>query len=449
MQRLSLTLLLVLSASSPVLAGGDWVTYTDETSTRLVADASVGTSDLEEKDLAVADLDKDGDPDVVLVRKQPFSNPGGRRNVLFMNEGGVMTDRTATLAPDMLDETDDRDIALVDVNGDTWIDAVTVTTFSEQPRVYINQGEVGGVWQGLDWNAADNRLPTFSPAPKFCSVGFGDITGDQIPELFFVDYDNTLEDRLLINDGNGFFTDETGTRLTALMSDSVFGTDAAILDIDGDGDRDIIKNNASGSSPPPGSQPPAVLVLYNDGTGVFDHRQVAYNGSPYMFEPGDFNNDGRIDLFVVDDLQDEYLLNTGNDINGRVIWNNVTVTGSPKTAQFGGNTVVGDLDRDGFLDVYVSDVDTDIAGCDRQAAALRNQGDVPTITLSDPLNGDARSWMPTGTFDVALLDIDGDTNLDIWAATCTGNQIFMAPDLTVFRDGFEGGDSSAWTTTVN
>ena len=44
-------LLLVVSsaaAPAPTLAG-DWVTYVDETSTRLVSDASVGSADSEEK----------------------------------------------------------------------------------------------------------------------------------------------------------------------------------------------------------------------------------------------------------------------------------------------------------------------------------------------------------------------------------------------------------------
>lgn len=451
MPRIAIAALSLVLVPSVGLAGGggDWITFTDETATRLVADPAVGTMDEEEKDFAVADLDRDGDPDVVVVRKVPFSSPGGKRNVLFMNENGVMTDRTATLAIDFLDTTDDRDIALADLNGDGWIDAVTVTTFGEQPRVYMNLGEVDGIWQGLDWDAKDARIPEFTPqTPKFCSVGVGDVTGDQRPELFFVDYDNGLEDRLLINDGNGFFTDETDTRLTALMSDSVFGTDAAILDIDGDGDNDIIKNNASGMFPPPGSQAPAVIVLYNSGSGSFDFRQVAYDDAPYMFEPGDFNNDGRIDLFVVDDLQDSFLLNQGNDMNGRVIWSELPVTQSPKTEDFGGNTVVADFDLDGFLDVYVTDVDTDAPGCDRTSVALQNQGNTPNISLIDPLNGGSRSWMPSGTYDVAILDIDGNGNLDIWAGTCDGHSIFMSPTLLIFEDNFEGGTTAGWDATV-
>lgn len=221
----ALCLTSALLVAAPAVAG-DWITYVDQTVTRLVADASVGVSDIREKDYAIGDLDRDGDLDLVVVRKIPFTNPGGFRNVLFMNENGVMTDRAATLAPAFLDATDDRDVEIVDVDADGWLDVITAGTFEEQPRILMNLGRVAGVWQGLEYQP--NRLPVLtSPTgngPKFCGLGVGDITGDGRPELYFTDYQNDLEDRLLINNGAGFFSDQTATRLTEAMVDSTFGT---------------------------------------------------------------------------------------------------------------------------------------------------------------------------------------------------------------------------------
>ncbi|MCG8455150.1 MAG: VCBS repeat-containing protein [Holophagales bacterium] len=422
----------------------DWVEFIDVTATRLVMFPPLEMDDGLEKDIEIGDLDNDGDTDVIVVQKVPFSVEGGKPNLLFMNEDGVMTDRTSLYAPDMLDMTDDRDLVIVDLDGDGWLDVVTATTFFEQPRVYMNQGEtMAGQWLGLDYNAGEARLPIFAPAPKFCAIAAGDVTGDGRPELYFADYENDLEDRLLVNNGSGFFTDQTTTRLTTAMAESVFGTDAAIVDIDNDNDNDIIKNNSSGSAPPPGSSPPAVRVFYNDGSGTFDFLQIAYQEAPYMIDVADFDQNGRQDIFIVDDGQDTVLFNTGNDPEGRAIFTERSVTGSPGTSFFGGNTRVADLDADGVLDILVADVDTDIEGCDRRLTVLRGTGTPPDISYTDPLGGSTRTWTTQGTYDVAVLDINGDGVLDIWAGLCTGHMLLQGVGR-LFTDGFESGTTGDW-----
>lgn len=442
-----------LLAPRSAAAGGDWVTFVDETATRIVSDPSVGIADPQEKDFAVGDVDGDGDEDLIVVRKTPFTNPGGFRNVLFMNEGGVMVDRTDTLAPDFLDATDDRDVELADFDGDGWLDIVTAGTFGEQPRILMNLGRDGGPWQGFEYEPL--RLPVLtSPGgngPKFCGLGVGDVTGDNRPDLYFSDYENDMEDRLLINDGSGFFTDQTSTRLTPTMVNSTFGTDADIADVNGDGFNDIIKDNASGTGTNglSGGLTPAVVVLYNDGTGNFTTLDAVATSAPYMVAHADFTQDNRLDLFVVDDGQDRYLINTGNAQNGHAIFATQLASPSPATNFFGGNVAFADLDRDGILDVIVSDVDTDAPGCGRRLVLLRGQGTPPNITYSDPLLGASRAWTPPGTFDVAAFHINNDAALDLWIGTCTGTVVFMGiDDGFIFGDGFESGDTGAWSSTV-
>ncbi|MEO1369546.1 MAG: VCBS repeat-containing protein, partial [Acidobacteriota bacterium] len=345
-----------LLLSPAAFAQDDWVTYVEDPS-RLNVPAALGADDEQEKDYASGDLDKDGDLDVVVVRKVPFSVAGGHANVLMMNENGVLTDRTAALAPDFQDLTDDRDVILADFDGDTWLDIVTAGTFDEIPRIYMNRGETGGgVWLGFDYEPA--RIPSFPEGPKFCAVAAGDVTGDGRPDLYFTDYDNTLEDRLLINNGSGFFTDETSTRMTSAMVNSVFGTDAHIVDVNGDTFLDIVKNNASGEVPPPGFQA-STDVFYNDGSGNFTIMDKIYEEAGYMIEPADFTQDGAVDFFIVDDGQDRYLRSAGNNAQGLATFTTHTVTTSPNTIFFGGNVKFADLDDDGILDVLIADVDTD------------------------------------------------------------------------------------------
>jgi hypothetical protein len=451
--RAALALATVAAAGSWLLAGQaragtppEWVEYVDESATRISAAASLGVSDTEEKDLVSGDVDKDGDADLIIVRKLPFTNAGPRRNVLFMNEDGVMVDRTDTLVPDFLDATDDREVLLVDVDGDTWLDVVTAGTFDEQPRVLMNRRRMAGVWQGFVYEPA--RLPTITPGPKFCGLGAGDVTGNGRPDLYFTDYENTTEDRLLINDGNGFFTDETATRMPASFAASVFGTDAEIVDVNGDTFNDIVKNNSSGNSPPPGTDP-VVSVLYNDGTGNFDFKDDIYTFAPYMTEAADFNKDGLLDFFVVDDNQDRFMVNLGNDPDGHAQFDIQAVGNSPNTIGFGGNVKFADLDGDTILDVLVADVDTDIGGpvpvgCSRELALLRGQGQLPNITYADPIVGGSRPWLMNGVYDVEPMHIDDDGVLDLWIGSCSGNRVFMGSTQVIFFDGFESGDTSAW-----
>ena len=72
--------------------------FVNETDSRINAPSSLVVDDPEEKDYAWGDLDQDGDTDLVIVRKQPFSTIGKRVNVLLINEGGVLVDRTDEFA---------------------------------------------------------------------------------------------------------------------------------------------------------------------------------------------------------------------------------------------------------------------------------------------------------------------------------------------------------------
>ena len=115
-----------------------------------------------------------------------------------------------------------------------------------------------------------------------------------------------------------------------------------------------------------------------------------------------------------------------------------------KAPERGGNVYLKDLDNDSYLDVVLADVDTDFQFCDGiQPVALQNQGDTPDVTILDPLNGVQPLWMPTGTFDFAVFDFDGNGWLDLWAGTCTGNRLYL--NSHIFADGFESGDLSAWS----
>lgn len=179
---------LTASLLAAATAAADWPTFVEETDLRLVADPAIGADDPDEKDYAWADVDGDGDVDLVVVRKQPWTTPGGRRNVLLLNEDGVLTDRTAEFIGGFLDGTNDRDVVLVDVDNDAWPDLVTAAACNgctpgivNESRLYLNLGDDEfGDWLG------------FGPPTVLLSVGNlnavapGNVTGDGYADLYFV-----------------------------------------------------------------------------------------------------------------------------------------------------------------------------------------------------------------------------------------------------------------------
>ncbi len=429
-------------------ASGQWVDFDEQTSARMVASATLGAGDTQEKDYAWADLDQDGDIDLICVRKQPWTTTGRFPNVLFMNENGVLTDRSSTLASSssvsgsqgFLDSTNDRDVAIADLNGDGWLDVVTAVTLSgsqpkyiSHPRIYINLGnDAGGNWRGLHFDD-ENRVPTMPDEPRFCSVSPGDIDGDGDIDLYLGDYQQggtrtiDLNDRLWINDGNGYFTDESSARMTATMLESSFAMATAIEDMNGDGKLDILKDDALNS-------PQGVSISYNDGTsqGYFSTYEVVHNSAPYHIAVGDLNNDNMPDLVVTDDGDDRYRLNTGNDANGFATFapsQTFSFVGGGADDGFGGNNLIVDLNNDGWNDVIITDVDVDISGTSRRTHIYRNLGNAPSVTLQEETLSGEVCGIPTsllrGTHDIAVFDINGDGWKDMVVGRSIGTTVWI------------------------
>lgn len=489
-------------------AAAQWVTFSDETGTRLVAGASVGVSDTQEKDYAWADVDLDGDIDLVVVRKQPFTSAGKDTNVLFINENGVLTDRTSLYAVSsdvggdngFMTPTNDRDVRLVDVNLDGWPDIVTATTISGgdpkhigHPRIYMNQccdNDCSATscatteWSGFRYEEA--RIPEmlmdgltgFNPC--FCSVSAGDLTGDGYPELYFGDYDsggggqpgggcftNDFNDRLLLNAGvsnPGFFTDVTASRFTGLVPGvgqefeiSAFGAANAIVDINNDTKNDVVKQTSL-------SAPTYVGTAFNDaGTGFFDTFDNTYGAAPYFVSTADLNNDNLIDMVITDDGGDRYLLNDGN--GGDTVTEFVQFPfsfdyGATEDQGFGSNSVIADLDKDGWNDVLIADVDVDIPGDSRRMQIYKNLGGSPgdLIVLQEQTAGFACqaflgnpdtcvvASIPadqlTGVHDVAVFDVNGDTWLDMVLGRTGGTVVWMNQPAEVFAGSIDGAGGS-------
>ena len=379
--------------------------------------------------MVVGDIDNDGDEDIVVVRKRPFSVNGPRVNLLLINENGNLVDRTAEFTPTFLSSVDNaRDVQFLDVNNDGWLDFVVANTFGSLHRLYINLGDDSdGDWLGYEDQGSNGEWysPQLPIDPQCCGVATGDVNGDGFDDIYFVDYNNNLEARLFINNQDNTFSDETVTRMSAAARNQGFGTTGFLADMNGDGSLDIVSNDSVAFGGV------GVEIAFNDGSGNFMQTQVLDSVASYMVQMADFNNDGRMDIYVVDDFQDYVLFNESTNGNGTIVCNRVNNNPSSLTANFNGNVLPADFDGDGYMDMAVSDVDVDIPGCARRFTLLRNNDGQ---NMFNPNEGMLLPWNEQGSHDTVVIDINSDGNPDLFMATCDDYHMYVntaAPQILI------------------
>jgi hypothetical protein len=426
-----------------------WLDWVDVTQTNLTL-SSVAFSDDEEKDMEAADFNNDGFDDIIVVRKEPFSSPTepAKSDLLLMNIGGELIDQTSIYAPGFISTpTFARDLFIGDFDNDGWQDVIIANTFGQAPIYYRNLGNENGNWLGFA-DESSSRFPSaLDDVALICAVKGGDLDGDGSMDLYFVNYrqnqdGGTAKDFLFMNDGNGNFIEQAQARLGDLRN-SAFGTEAELKDMDNDGDLDIVKVSALYPVAPWNVM--GVFILFNNGDGTFTNWQNISGEerqSTYMIEIEDFNLDGKLDVFAVDDVLD-YVLTAGTIVPNISISYSVQVLQLTDDAAFllGGNVHAGDFDLDGDMDIAVADVDVDIPPCnsDRAFTFLRNDDGV----FSYPYEASVQEWSEN-VYDFVVLDLNNDGLLDVVTGKCSGYSIFqsnnceLAPSSADFdQDGID------------
>jgi hypothetical protein len=409
-----------------------WITFTDETSLRLPTDAGF-TGDPDEKDFTVIDIDHDGDLDIIDIQKNAiYANVGARSHRLLINTNGTFTDQAATLAPGFLaNQSIGRLAAIKDFDGDGWEDVIVINTndagctTGNQLQMHRNLGVNGsGQWLGLQYDTA-GRFPQYtSPCARFCGGDAGDVDNDGDMDLYVGDYNNTLEDKLLINDGTGVFTDQTASRIPGGTA-STFTVDIYIRDINNDGWNDILISDGTVG---------LVKLRINNGAGSFPTLVQPPNAATYTLAAGELNNDGWLDLYQGRDGQDAYNLNTSTVPGQSPTFTTTVLSASPGTQGFAGNAQIVDMDNDGRNDIVMGDIDVDVPDCTRHATLLRNVASASLPILSDPYsatggcvfpNGGCQNFHTNGTHDIAVIDLNGDGRKDMVYGLCTGYRCFI------------------------
>ena len=294
-----------------------------------------------------------------------------------------------------------------DFNDDSFTDIMAIDyQFSGTASVYLYSNKKESTISFAEKLLFDKIPFTGRPAS-------GDLDGDGDIDLV---YNNALDNMLgiLMNDGAGNFT------LASLGVPG--GTNIMVTDLDKDGDPDLVSSRVN---------PKNLHVYINNGSLSYTATNI-YNttAAPTAFDVADFDNDSDLDILLgVSDrfnIQVFIYENTGNG--------NYSITGIPING-FNSlfNIYADDVNKDGKEDILVL-TDSDVK-------ILENKGAL-TFEEKQLSTGDARLF--TGAH---VVDLTGEGHPDIVLASLNGMEWYKSVSLSEYS--YEKGIMNGVTGAYN
>jgi len=323
------------------------------------------TAGTEPRGMFAADLDFDGDIDIVTVLSN-YPNPGALC-VLLNNGNGTFGSPSSY----SLGAADPLSVFGADLDGDGDIDMATAHNEPGTSHLVIMKNNGSGVF---------SLYASYAPAVLGQDISGGDFDLDGDIDLVMGDsWGSNPCVLVMFNNGNGNFSGpyaySTGFHTRGL----------AAADVENDGDIDIIvSDNAS-----------SISILYNDGDGDFPTLGVyTTTSNPNGLYVNDLDGDGYADIaaasYAGDNIQ--VLLNNGNGTFGSAA--------SYNTGSYTRRIIGGDYDGDGDIDLSVSVNGTD------SVAVILNNGNGTYANLSKYQVGNKPWGIKNGDFD-----LDGDIDI--------------------------------------
>ena len=362
-----------------------------------------------------------------------FVNIAEKVGIQFKHENGATPER-------YLPETMAAGALFFDYNNDGWLDVFFVNGGS-----FKDAGRAARARHGLFRNIGDGVFKDEMESSGIEVFGFGmggcaaDFDNDGWTDLYLT---GATENRLYRNTSKGTFTDVTRV---AGVAGGMWSASCAFGDIDNDGDADLyvtryvdftVKNNKvcpilkeQRAYCHPHLYNPLPDILYrNNGDGTFTDISrdsgigvVAGNGLGVVF--GDYDDDGWVDIYVANDSTPNFLFhNKGAGAFEEVGFRAGVAVGADGKPLAGMGTDMGDIDGDGLLDIFVTNLSQQTHNLYRNLG----KGLFDDITFQ---SGVGRLTLPFVGFGTAFLDYDNDMDLDL--AIANGDVI---DNVSLLRD---------------
>lgn len=280
-------------------------------------------------------------------------------------------------------------MATADLNGDGDADVIAGNGLSYDVSVLVSNG-AGGLADPVSYPVGVFSL-------GYVAVAAGDATGDGNADVIATGYD---DEEILLYPGDG--SGALGAPVTLSAGGGVYPTSAEIIDVDGDGNADIVTANGDSGN---------ISVLLGDGAGGFASAANFPAGAfPVSMGIADVDGDGAPDVVTANAGTSDLSILIGDGSGGFAV---------PVSASIGADAepfgvAVADVSGDGSADIVVAN-----RGLDGSPFPPPEFPGTVSVLINDGSGGFAAAVQyPVGAGDgradaVALGDVTGDGNTDI------------------------------------
>ena len=377
--------------------------------------------------VAVADVNGDSKPDLVVANQCADSNcNNGSVGVLLGNGNGTFQTAVAYNSGGYAALS----VAVADVNGDGKPDVLVVNLCVTGSN--CNNGSVG-VLLGNGDGTFQPVVTYGSGGYSARSVAVVDVNADGKPDLLVANCGGSCGSGsgsygsvgVLLGNGNGTFQ-----TAVAYNSGGYSALSVAVADVNGDGKPDVVVANECSSSSCGSGSNGSVGVLLGNGDGTFQTAVAYWSGyDTYSTTIADVNGDGKPDVLVVNLCVSGSNCNSGSVGvllgNGDGTFQSVVTYNSDTWQPF--SIAAADVNGDGKPDV--------VAASDCSSSSNCNNGAVVSVLLGngDGVFQTAVAYGSGGLFaqSVAVEDVNGDGKPDVLVANCSNSSSGCGSDGVV------------------